>query len=228
MSVFCYKPIKIPVRLGERFRSTRESYGWNIESAERRSHIPRKYMTALETGKFDDLPRAKAHRLAYVKQYATILGLDAEDCTSQFCNENGLTGVSHIVKITSATAAQRGQSISVIVRNIVLTLCIFLFIGYLAWQVKGIIEPPSLTVVSPLDGSVVSERTILVQGEAESGTRLTVNGQEVAGDSRGQFRIPIDVVEGLNTLTIAATKKHGKTTERLINVILKPTVFNTK
>jgi hypothetical protein len=49
----------------------------------------------------------------------------------------------------------------------------------------------------------------------------------VAGDGNGQFRVPIDLVEGLNTLTITATKKHGKTTQRLINVILKPALFNT-
>lgn len=227
MSVFCSKPIKQPVRLGERFRSERENRGWNVSSIERLSHIPRKYLAALENGNFHELPDARAHRLAYVKHYASTLGLDAEECASQFFHENGLNGVSRKMKITQFAATQRGQSISVIIRNIVVVSCVMLFIGYLAWQVKGIIEPPSLVIVTPLDGSVVSDRAVLVQGEAEAGTKLAVNGQEVAADSHGQFRIPIDLVEGLNTLTIAATKKHGKTTARLVNVILKPTTFSS-
>lgn len=227
MSVFCYKPIKRPVRLGERFRSEREGRGWSVASAELKSHIPIKYVTALENGRFDELPPAKAHRLAYVKHYAEVLGLNTEDCSTQFCRENGLAGLTKTITPAKNAHAKSGKSVSVIVRNAVLASCVVLFVGYLAWQVKGIIEPPILAVVSPLDGSVVSERTVLVQGEAEAGARLTVNGQEVAGDTRGQFRIPIDLVEGLNTLTVAATKKHGKTTERLVNVILKPTAFSS-
>jgi cytoskeletal protein RodZ len=229
MSVFCYKPLKPPVRLGDTLRLQREQRGWNIEHIEYTCHIPRKYVAALEHGRFSDLPPAKPHRLAYVKQYAQLLGLNANECASQFCHENGLAGVSQRVQVHDhKKRPNTGRSISVIIQHIAIALGIILFTSYLVWQVKGIIEPPTLNVVAPLDGSVVSERTILVEGDVETGARLTVNGQEVAGDSHGQFRIPIDVVEGLNTLTIAATKKHGKTTQKFINVIVKPTTFNNR
>jgi transcriptional regulator with XRE-family HTH domain len=227
MSVFCSKPIKKPLRLGDLLAAEREKYGWSLADIQQKCHIPLKYVAALEAGRFVDLPTAKAHRLAYIRQYAAALNLNSDECLQQFSAENGLSGVSAELKAGQRTHSLRGQSISAIARQLILASCVVLFFGYLVWQVKGIIEPPALTVLSPLDGSVVNDRTILVQGEAQAGTKLTINGQEVAGNSRGIFRIPLDLVEGLNTLSITATKKHGKTTERLVNVILKPTTFSS-
>lgn len=227
MSVFCSKPIKKPLRLGELFATEREKCGWSRGDIQEKCHIPLKYVDALETGRFADLPTAKAHRFAYVRQYAAALGLNSNECLQQFSAEDGLNGISAKLKTDHQARSLRGQSVSAIVRQLILASCVALFFGYLVWQVKGIIEPPALTVLSPLDGSVVNDRSILVQGEAQAGTKLKINGQEVAGDSRGIFRIPLDLVEGLNTLSITATKKHGKTTERLVNVILKPTTFSS-
>lgn len=207
--------------LGEMFKMQREGQGFDTRSMRLRSHIPEKYMTALEHGHFSELPKAKAHRLAYVRQYATILGLDPDECTTQFYRENGLEDVVAKVTIPQNSRAKTGKSISVIIKNIVVSSLVVLFAGYLIWQVKGIIEPPQLSILSPIDGSVVQDRTLLVEGQAAAGTNLTINGQTVAANTQGAFSIPIDLVPGLNTLTVNATKKHGKTTTRVVNVILK-------
>ena len=77
MSIFCFKKLDPSLRLGERFKQHREAAGLPIEQLSEKTHIQIKYLEALECGAFPELPKARAYRLAYVREYAAQLGLDA-------------------------------------------------------------------------------------------------------------------------------------------------------
>ncbi len=223
MAVFCYKPLKKPERLPDIFRSRREERGWSVASRELAGVIPAKYIQALEAGRFEQLPKARAHRLAYVRQYATILGLNPLECAEQFLHEQGLSDLSHEPKKTILTPIKNlsRATVSLFIRNAAVAAVIMLFIGYLGWQVKTIAEPPVLALVSPEDGMIVREKTITVEGTTSPGTKLTLNGQELTLDSKRSFRVPLTLTYGLNNLTFVAQKKRGKTTTRVVHVIVK-------
>lgn len=220
MSVFCYKKIETAIRLGEQFRQKRTTLNLSLYDAAQKTRIPLKYLDALEQGTFTVLPKTKVHRLAYVKEYATLLNLSPEACTSQFTCEDGLED-SHFIHPRKAVKLFPFSSISTALRATVLVSLVLLFSGYLAWQVRRVLEPPKLAVYSPVEGHVLGESRATIAGETEKETHLTVNGQDIMVSEQGKFETTIDLKSGLNTITIEATKKHGKTTTMTRHVVVQ-------
>ena len=100
------------------------------------------------------------------------------------------------------------------------------FVGYLLWQVNGILQPPKLFVFSPNEGSVSNKLTAIVQGETEKEVHLTVNGKEARPNDKGRFEIILDLSNGVNTITISATRKHGKMATVIRHVIVKSSALS--
>lgn len=221
MSIFCYKKIERGQRLGDRFGEARSAKGVSILQIATELRIQTKYLQALEDCRYEVLPNSKTHRLAYVREYATALGLDPEAGVAQFRREEGLenTGLVHPRRSIKLFPF---SSISAFVRSMALGLSVLLFGGYLVWQIRGILQPPKLMVYAPLEGYVLAESNVLVQGETEKESKLMINGQEIMVTEQGAFETKLDLPEGVNTLIISATKKHGKITTVVRNLVVKP------
>jgi len=221
MSVFSSKKLAdTEPRFGAKLKQAREVFGVDIASAGRAIGIPEKYLAALEKNRFADLPRAKVYRLSYVREYAKFLHLDENLMTEQFLKENGLKGVGVIHPKKFLRNAPL-FSISIFARNLVVAGFILLFAGYLSFQVKRVLEPPRLTVYNPAEGITITEQSITVQGETERECQLAINGQEIMPDEKGVFNLTIDLANGLNTITVTATKKHGKVSTVTRHIVVK-------
>lgn len=76
--------------------------------------------------------------------------------------------------------------------------------------------PPTLTITNPTDGLVTNKAALVVSGKTDDATSkpvtVTVNGAAVAVNSNGTFSKELTLVNGINTITIVATDKAGKTT----------------
>lgn len=221
MSVFCYKQLPTATRLGERLKKERETQGLSFELASAKTRLPHKFLAAIEAGAFCDLPKSKGYRLAYVKEYAEVLGLDRDAIVRQMITEAGLkdappvhptVGVRHFPFASLASAARAILGIAAVV----------LLIGYLGWQVAGIIQPPHLAIYTPPEGAVVSNPAVIIQGEAAGASKLSVNGQEIMVTENGTFETTVDLSRGVNTITINASKKYGKTTSVIRHIVVKP------
>jgi len=221
MSIFCIKKLAPCVRLGEKFRQKRADLQLDIETVAARTNIQKKYLLAIEEGLYRILPKAKTYRLAYVRQYAEAVGLDAKEAVQQFSHEDGLEDLTQVHPHRSIKIFPFA-SISIFFRNSVLIASVVLFMSYLGWQVHGILQPPRLMVYAPVEGYVLSHPAALVQGETDKETRLTVNGQDIMVNEAGQFEAKIDLATGVNTIVITATKKHGKTTSITRHLVVKP------
>lgn len=220
MAVFCVKNLESLLRVGERLKKAREEKQLSLEDVYKKNRIPLKYLEAIESGRFKELPQAKAHRLAYIREYAETLNLNPASFLYQFSQESDLTNeISTLPRRPGKLWAQR--SISNIFRNIAIAVLLLGFVGYLTWQVNGILQPPKLTVFTPADGYISGKLTALVQGETEKEVRLTINGKDTMPNNNGRFEIPVDLSNGVNTITISAIKKHGKVTTVTRHVIVK-------
>lgn len=210
MSLFCSKKLEAPRRISERLKKAREEQGLTLEQVSQKTHIGLNYLSAIENNCFAELPKAKAFRLAYIKTFAEAVGEDGKLLGSQFGREfedeeKGDRGLRQVKDV-------HVYSLSNILKNIASAAAVVVFMAYLVWQVRGILEPPKLIVYTPVDGYVTSHLFTLVQGETGEECQLTINGQEVRVSEKGQFEFSIDLSNGLNTIVISATKKHGKTT----------------
>lgn len=221
MTIFFAKKLTTPEkRLGAKLKEAREIFGINLNTASKALRVPAKYLNALEKNRFNDLPKAKIYRLNYLKEYARFLHLNEDETIEQFTKENGLKGIEQIHPKLSLKNAPL-FSISIFARNLLIASFILLFVGYLTWQVKRVLEPPRLVVYNPAEGITLTERNVAVQGETEKECRLAINGQEIMPDEKGRFNLIVDLADGLNTIVITATKKHGKISTVTRHIVVK-------
>jgi len=219
MPIFCHKKLSSPEYLGAKFKKVREERNLTLEDVAKITHIEQKYLLAIEKGNYNLLPKTQAHRHAYVREYCQALDLDCEKFLEQFKEETRHEKIS----LTPSNNYQKFYltSISLFLRNILIFLVIIAFFTYIGFQIHGVLTPPKLTILSPIEGQAVDKLSVMVQGEAEKESRLTVNGKEIMLNEKGQFESLIDLSEGLNTIIISATKKHGKTTTVIRHVVTK-------
>ncbi len=227
MTIFCIKNLEPLTRVGERLKKAREEKQLTLDDVYKKNRIPLKYLEAIESGRFKELPPAKSHRLAYIREYAETLDLNPASFLYQFSQECDLTNnipVSprHTLKLWSFS------SLSNIFKNVAVAVLLLGFLGYLTWQVNGILQPPKLTVFTPADGLVSNKPVTLVQGETEKEVRLTVNGKDIMPNDKGRFEIPVDLSNGVNTITISAIKKHGKVTTITRHIIVKSNILTAE
>lgn len=223
MTVFCYTKMKVnpPMRLGEKISKTREEQGLAAIQLSELTRIPLKYVIALESGSFETLPKTKAHRIAYVKECARHLGLSEDECLQQFEKESGLEDAPGIAHPRRSLKFLASTTVSIFLRNLLVGVMVLSFAGYLIWQIKGVLTPPALTLYSPDEGSVINDARTNIIGQTEKESQLTVNGQNVMVDEAGKFSTEIDLSQGVNTIQISATKKHGKTTTLTRHIVVR-------
>ncbi len=207
-------------RVGERLKKTRAEQNLSLEDIFKKTRIPLKYLEAIEAGHFKELPQTKAHRLAYLREYAVALNLNPASFLYQFSQESETDLVTplppgHFSKLWLFS------SLSNIFKKMAIAVLLIGFLGYLVWQINGILQPPKLTVFTPMDGYVSSHLTTLVQGETEKEVKLTINGKEIRPNDAGRFEISLDLSNGVNTIIISAIKKHGKTSTVTRHVMVK-------
>ena len=68
---------------------------------------------------------------------------------------------------------------------------------------------PLLTIVEPVDESVVEVSTITIRGQTLADAVVSVNGELVDVDSNGNFSLRVTLDEGPNVFDIIATDEEG-------------------
>jgi cytoskeleton protein RodZ len=75
--------VPIAPRAGGDLRAARERVGWCLSDLAHALHIRPCYLEALEEGRIDELP-GNAYAVAFLRSYATMLGLDPNDVVRRF------------------------------------------------------------------------------------------------------------------------------------------------
>jgi len=220
MAIFCLKNLEPLTRVGDRLKKIRAEQHLTIQDISQKTRIPIKYLEAIESGQFKNLPATKAHRLAYVREYANTLNLNPASILFQFSQESDLQNYT-VIHPKRGLKMWPVNSLSHIFRHVAIGVLLISFVSYLIWQINGILQPPKLFVFTPADGYISNKLGTVVQGETEKEVRLTINGKEAMLSNQGKFELPIDLSNGVNTITISAIKKHGKTTTITRHVIVR-------
>ncbi|MFH1789941.1 MAG: helix-turn-helix domain-containing protein [bacterium] len=220
MAIFCLKKLKKPLLAGEIMMQKRKSMNLNLEQVSKLINIGENYLRAIENNDLELLPKAKAHCLAYVKKLARMLKLDEKKICNKFCKETGLDNYE-LIHPGKGIKIRPLASIFMWIKRTSIATVVILFIGYMAWQINGILKPPKLIVTQPTEGYICDELNTVVKGKTEKEVALSINGQEIRPNENGEFESRIDLSNGLNAITITAIKKHGKTTSLTRYVIVR-------
>lgn len=222
MSFFQKKKLSPAVRLSKKLKELRQERGISLSQLERLTNISKAHLQAMEEHNFAALPEGHIYKKHFVKRYLEALDIDHHPYIKQLEDEE----LSYI-KESSGTHPKKHVNLFLFsnipagLRVIGVTSLLFLVAGYLGLQVKRIVDPPQLTLISPQNGQVIQETHIVVQGETDQEVKVSINGTEIRNNERGQFQEAVDLAPGLNAITITAEKKHGKITSETRYVVLK-------
>ena len=85
-------------------------------------------------------------------------------------------------------------------------------VGYIAFQVAGLMKPPTLVISNPDDSAVVYKSQLVVQGSVLPESEVTVNGEIILTNSEGVFEKTVYLMPGVNQFEFEAKKRYGKPT----------------
>ncbi len=97
-----------------------------------------------------------------------------------------------------------------------------LLIGLYAYeQSREYLKGPQIVILEPKNGVTVTESLIVVSGNAQNVAYITLNGDSIFVDSKGNFRQKLLLLSGYNILTINAKDKFGRKVEKTLELVYK-------
>jgi cytoskeletal protein RodZ len=219
-------------KLGEMLRTAREAKGVDLARVERETKIRERYLAALESGEYRDLPGAVYTR-GFLRNYGAYLGLDAEELIDLYRLETASTPVERQTLPTPPRplATRRARAFVVTPSAIVagiLTILVGGFFAYLGYQFINFARTPDLRIIDP-PGNVsgYTELEITIRGETEPNATITVDNlaenPTVTADADGGFEVTVGLVPGSNVIELTAddpvTGRVSETESRTIVVV---------
>ena len=215
VSFKCKKVEENSKTLGEVLVEARKEKEVTLVKVERKIHVQKKYLEALERGDYSIFP-GQVYGRNFLRAYASFLDLDMGRLTALFDKEydshhrfNG----SHQEPIVDFKPRSRKSSFIIfpkVAKSILVLAVVVVLVGYLSFKVKNIISPPILIIRSPADNLITEGTHVQVVGQTEKEVELTINNEEVLIGNDGDFSKTINLKDGLNTIEVIACKKHSR------------------
>jgi len=218
--------------LGDMLKGARRQKRVTVRQAEEITHIRAKWLLALESDAWEQLP-SEVYGRGYLFQYSDYLGLSRRAVEEQYERERRV-----LMQRCERAREAGGLSIKPTVRipkyyittrllSYFASAAILLVIGgYLVWQVNRFSSVPLLEIAQPvaamdgaLAGVVVLTDTVAVTGHTTIGATVSINGQSIMVDSSGLFRQTIELAKGENLIHVTATNRSGATRQEVLRVV---------
>ena len=199
-------------KLGEVLRAAREAKGVDLARVERDTKIRERYLLALETGDYRELP-GSVYTKGFLRNYGTYLGLDPEYLIDLYRLETSVAVERPRMPAPPRPIATRGSRAFVITPGLVfaaiLTVAVGAFVAYIGWEFVNFARTPELRITDP-PGLVsgYTDTSITVRGETAPNATVTVSNLRenptVVADADGAFEVTVELVPGSNVIRLVA------------------------
>lgn len=201
---------RVPQTLGDKLRALRRGQAVSMEMMERATHVQRRYLEALERGRYEELPEPLYTR-NFIRAYARVLQADEEYFLELYSEECGRCDLVEPMR----TPRQKVRKSRFFVWNRFMKVGVLSFIalavvGYLGWQIHSVMSPPQVVLLSPSDASITTNAMVEVEGVVEGEATVYVNGQQVVVNQDQTFEALVDLDRGLNVITIEAERRYSR------------------
>lgn len=218
MANYFTKKIISEKTLGEKLRMLRKRRHLSLEQAEEATKVRAKYLEALESGSYGELP-ADVYTLGFLVKYAEFLETPKDDLISSYRRERGSSISSRLFSPHARLREKRPLLTPRIVVWGLVLLAIVGILGYIFYAVKNFTSAPNLEIQSPVAESVIRQDAVEVIGKTDQGTSLQINGQTVFLDDKGGFKEQVKLQQGLNNIELRATNRVKKETVKVIKIL---------
>ena len=200
-------------KLGEVLRTAREAKGVDLARVERDTKIRSRYLTALETGDYAELPGA-VYTKGFLRNYGAYLGLDPEYLVDLYRLESSAPHTERPTVHAPPRPITRRRSRALVVTPgaivaALLTVGVAVFIIYLVAEFVTFARTPGLEITDPaVNVPAWPELEYTIVGTTEPNSRITITGlrenPSVNADASGRFSIEVALVPGSNVITLVA------------------------
>ena len=183
-----------------------------LADVEKVTKIRAKFLDAIEQDAYQLLP-SPIYAKGFVKNYGEYLGLESTRVMAFFRRQTDDVKRINILPNKSEDIGSKGLRITP-GRFIALIIGVFIliFLIYFGLQYQKLYLPPTLAITTPVQESIVKEKKLDILGTTNPDATVMVNGISVTVRSDGRFFTQITLEPGVNTITILATSRYGKTT----------------
>lgn len=213
--------------LYEYLASVRKGLGLSLDEAVNKTGVCLKYLQALETGNYNELP-PEVYVSGFLKQIAQVYSIDSAALIVQYKKESGITqqvvnpkpikesGYKEFIK--RLTITPKFVSIGAILIFILGT------IGYLSWQVTSLSRAPKLQITSPMSNAKVLGSVVMVEGKTDPGSIVEINRQNVLVGQDGKFQTAVSLTNGQAELRIKSKNKFDRSVIKTIPLVVEQQV----
>lgn len=209
--------------VGAMLKEARLAKGLTPSAVERDIKIREKFILAIEDDNFRELP-SPSYAKGFVRNYAEYLGLKTDSVMAFFRRQmTEAPGASLLPKGVSEPLnapflhLTPGRFIGMLVG-----ILLVIFFAYLGSQYVRINQSPPLTIKTPKNQQIVTERHVAVEGQTESDATVTVNGVSTVVRDDGRFYIQVALNPGVNIIAISAISRFGKAAMKNVEVGYSP------
>lgn len=96
-----------------------------------------------------------------------------------------------------------------------------IIVGYAYGRMHNLIAGPSITIVSPQNGSTLLQPIATIQGHAKHVATISLNGRMIFISKEGQLAENIVLAEGTNTLQLKGTDRFGRSVTTDLALVYK-------
>jgi cytoskeletal protein RodZ len=206
--------------ISEILKDEREKKGLSLEDVVEKTKIKKNFLTAIETGKFNQLP-SESYALGFVKNYAEFLGINQERASALFRREYEAKKIDVLPKFRKTQGLLGKKIILRSPKSYLIFVVIFIVATYVFFQFRFLLFGPELLIHSPKNGDIIKKSTISVTGKTDPYATVLINGEEVYVDLTGTFRKTLYVYTGEEKIDISSKNQSGKETKKEIKITVK-------
>lgn len=211
--------------VGEQLRAARERQALELLTVARALRIPLKTLDALERGDFSSLP-ADVYVRGFLKQYATVLGLDPVPLLRAAALERARVPSSTVTFPWMERKQKRSRLWEILSPRTTTLLAgglgLFAVLLYVILQVRTYARAPHLEVFEPPQDTEVRGPVLAVRGRTDPTAELSINGERTLVREDGMFEESVGLGEGVNTLRFLARSIGGRETVVVREVLVRP------
>lgn len=190
--------------ISELLYDKRKSKRISLDRAARDLLIKKEILEAIEAAQWQKLPESTIVS-GFIKNYATYLGLDANHLLALYRREFDEKKYPR-----RATVLEKPKKLLLTPSRIttaVFALAVVIFIAYIAIQYFSILQSPNLKITSPPDDYTTAVPIIVISGQTEKDTTVSIDGEFAPVDKDGNFSYQLALKEGQNIIEIIAAKR---------------------
>ncbi len=207
--------------IGEILQEEREFHRFSIDDLAKRTRIRKEYLVLLENNEFEKLPAATFVK-GYIRTYGQVFGFDYKPLLALLRRDFKESARGQLVPREFLKPVLKRKTFWTPITTAILVLAaLFLsFVVYVGVGWYNLQKPPSLEVTVPSENAEVAAQ-VIVEGKTLPDAVVSVNAQPVALQVDGSFKTEVFLSrEGINTITIKATDRRGKsnTVQRTVRV----------